>query len=128
MEALVARAECVADAREAEGPDRRADERQRRVRHERHLEDAGGDRDERPDDWRQAADENAGVPPALEPLLGAHEVLGRDVQPPAPALEIRTAAAHPDPPADDGADEVAERSGKSDSHVRLRPEADLRAE
>src|SRR4051812_11111720 len=39
MEALVARAEAVACAGDREGPDRRADERERGVGRERHLED-----------------------------------------------------------------------------------------
>src|SRR5437660_176651 len=44
VEALVAPAEPVPGAGDAEGPDRRAHDREEAVRRERHLEDAGGDR------------------------------------------------------------------------------------
>src|SRR5207248_8703574 len=47
LEALVARAEGVADADEGERPQSRADERQAQEERERHLEDPRRDRDER---------------------------------------------------------------------------------
>src|SRR6266404_616515 len=47
VEALVARAKAVADAGNRERPDRRADQRQERVRGERHPQRPGRDGDER---------------------------------------------------------------------------------
>jgi hypothetical protein len=128
VEALVARAEPVARAGDREGPDRRSGERQRGVRREWHLEDAGGDRDERAHDGRDPPDQDADVAPAVEPALRAVEALGRHVQPAAAALEQRAPAAQPDPPADDAADGVAERPGERHHDERPRAEADLRAE
>src|SRR5437868_9730929 len=71
VEARVARAERPSRSGEREGPGHRADERQHGVRRQRHLEDAGRNRDERTDDRGDAADENAEVPPALEPPFRA---------------------------------------------------------
>src|SRR5437588_1917550 len=75
VEAVITGAEAVADAGKGEGPHGRAHERQHGVRRERHLEDPCRDRDEGPDDRRQAPDENAYVPPTVEPRLGAVETL-----------------------------------------------------
>src|SRR6266576_6720882 len=67
MEPLVAGADAVADAREGEGPDRRADQGQDDVAPERHPEDPRGNRDERADEGRQAPDQHGEVVPAVEP-------------------------------------------------------------
>src|SRR6185437_11258416 len=125
VEACVARAEPVADAGEGERPDRGTDERQNGVRSERHLEDTGRDRDERADERRHAPDEDADVAPPLEPPLGTVETLRSHVQPAAPALEQRTAAVAPDPPADQRSDEVTERPGEGDHEEGPDAEADL---
>src|SRR5215467_9195539 len=59
VEALVARPERVAGACDSEGPDGGADRGQRGVRAERDVEDARRDRDERPDDRRHPAEQDA---------------------------------------------------------------------
>src|SRR5436190_10042169 len=128
MEALVARAEAVAGARDPERPDRRPDEGQQHVRNERHLEDARRNRDERPDDGCEAADQDAEVAPAVEPALGPVEPRRRDVEPAAVPLEQRPAAAQADPPADHGPHEIAERARERHDDVGAGTEADLRAE
>src|SRR4051794_9034159 len=61
VEALVARAQRPADARESEAPDRGTDQRQRHVAPERDAEDPGRDRYERAHDRRHAADEHRPV-------------------------------------------------------------------
>src|SRR4051794_23750514 len=63
VEALVARPEPIACTGDREGPDRGAQQRQKGVRHERHPEDAGRDRDERPHDRRDAPEQHTPVPP-----------------------------------------------------------------
>src|SRR4051794_27946641 len=128
VEVGIARAQSVADAGEREAPDRRSHERQERVRAERHPEDAGRNRDERTDDRSEAADENANVPPPVEPAFGTVEIARSEVQPTAPALDERTAAASPRPPADQRTAEIAEGSCKGDHDEGADPEADLRAE
>src|SRR6478752_1082429 len=75
VEALVARAEAVAESADHEGPDRRADEREEQVGTERHLEDPGRNRDERAHHRCHPADEDAEVAPLVEPALGAVELL-----------------------------------------------------
>src|SRR5207248_4571017 len=112
IDAVVVRTEAVTGAREREGPDRGADRRVDRVRHEPHLEDTGRDRDERADDRRDPAHEDAEIPPACEPRFGAIELRGREVEPSAVTLEQRTPAVASDRPADERADEIAERPGK----------------
>src|SRR4051794_28162142 len=107
VEALVARAERPADAREGEGPDCRADQRQDDVAAERDAEDPCRNRDERADDGSDAADEHGPVVVAVEPGLGAAELLRPEVQHAAVAVEQRPASVDADPPADDRADEVA---------------------
>src|SRR5215813_4903075 len=67
LEALVARAEAVADAHEGERPDGRPDESEAEEQRERHLEDPGGNRDEGADDREDRADQHAGPIPAPEP-------------------------------------------------------------
>src|SRR3954452_1786235 len=118
VEALVARAERPADAREGEAPDRRADQRQGDVAPERDAEDPSGDRHEGAHDGGDAADEHGPVVVAVEPRLGPPELLRPEVQPAAVAVEQRPAAVEADPPADDGADEVAERAGERDGEIR----------
>ena len=88
---------------------------------ERALERAGRDRDERPDERREAAEEHRGAAVAVEPALGAVERLGRDVQPPPVAVEERPSAAAADRPADERAGEVAERPGEREDDVALGP-------
>src|SRR6266481_1885444 len=75
VEAVVARAERVSDAGDGERPDGGADQRQDGVGPERHLERTGRDRDERAYDRREATEEDADVPPAVEPALRAVEAL-----------------------------------------------------
>src|SRR4051812_18027997 len=120
VEALIAGSRGPADAGESEGPDRRADRRQDDVPPEGHLEHPRRDRDERANDRRDAADQHREVVPAVEPALGAFEVLGRQVEPAPVALEQRAAAVATDRPADDRAGEVAERP--RERHHDVRPE------
>src|SRR5436309_7891215 len=120
VEALPVAADAPTDAGERERPCGRADERQGHVRREPHPEDARRDRDERPRDRSHAADEDGELVPAVEPALRARELLGREVQPAAVPLEVGPAAVDPDRPADDRADEIAERTG--DGHREVRPE------
>src|SRR3954447_26649585 len=75
VEALVARPERPADGREHEGPDRRADQRQDDVAAERDAEDPRRNRHERADNGSDAADEHRPVVVAVEPRLGAAELL-----------------------------------------------------
>src|ERR1051325_1160611 len=69
MEALVARAEPIANSGEGECPHRGADQGQDRVAPERHPEDPGGDRDEGPDHRRDPSDQDRELVPAVEPAL-----------------------------------------------------------
>src|SRR4051812_24623719 len=128
VETLVARAERPADAREREAPDRRTDQRQNRVAPERDAEDPRRDRHERAHDRSDAADEHGPVVVAVEPRLGAPELLWPQVEPAAVAVEQRAAAVEADPPADDRADEVAERSRKRDGEIRAEPVRQIRSE
>ena len=61
-------------------------------------------------------------------VFGAIETLRREVEPAAARLEQRPAAVEPDPPADDRADEIAERAGEGERDVRAGAEADVPAE
>src|SRR5579872_1288106 len=122
VEALVAPAEAVARAGDAEGPHRGADNREEAVGRERHLEDAGRDRHERAYDRRHAADEDAEVAPLAEPALRSVEPLRREVEPPAAPLEERTPAVAADAPADQRAGEVAERAGERQRDERRHAE------
>src|SRR5215471_836642 len=128
IEALIAGAEAVAGAGERERPHRGTGEREEQVRRERHLEDPGGDRDERADDGRDPADEDAPVPPAVEPRLGAGETLRRDVEPTAAALEQGPSPVAPDRPADERTREVAQRAREGKRDEGPGAEADPRAE
>src|SRR5215211_4282305 len=128
VEVLPARAESPACAREGEAPDRRADGRPQDVTAERHLEDAGRDRDERARDGRDAPDEDRPVAPAVEPALGALEPRGSEVEPPAVALQERPAAVVADRPAGDPTDEVAHGPGDGDREVGRQPALELRPE
>src|SRR5262245_52886904 len=101
MEALVTPAGSPADARKSKGPDRRADRGQHRVAPERHLEDTGRDGDERADHRRDTSDKGGEIVPAVEPPLGAFELVVREVEPPSAALEQRSPAVDPDRPAGD---------------------------
>ena len=61
-----------------------------------------------------AADEDRPVVPAVEPALGARRAAsGVEVEPAAVALEERPAAVEPDRPADDRAEQVAERARRA---------------
>src|SRR5688500_751190 len=74
VEGLPAGPEGVADRREDDAPDRRADEGEHRVAAERRPEDAGGNRDERARHRRDPPDEDGPVAPAVEPALGLREL------------------------------------------------------
>src|SRR3954452_12900318 len=69
VEPLPVRAEGPADAREREGPDRRAGERHDGVAPERRAADARWNGDERARDGCDPADEHGPVPPPFEPAL-----------------------------------------------------------
>src|SRR5205823_5577250 len=120
VEALPAPADRPADAGGREAPDRRANERQDRVRGEPHPEDARRDRDERADDGRDSPQEDSPVAPPVEPALGPVELLRREVEDAPAILEQRPAAVGADPPADDRAGEIADRAGER--HREERPE------
>src|SRR5215471_6364445 len=109
---LVAGSDTPADAREQEAPDRRPREREQRVDAEGRAEDPGRYRDEGADDRCQAADEHGRVAATLEPGLRAREVLGGEMQPAPTSFDQRPSSVCADPPADDRADEVAERPGE----------------
>src|SRR6476660_2328955 len=113
----VAGSDTPAEAGEGEGPDRRAGEREDRVAAEGRAEDAGGDGDERADQRSHPPEEDGRVAPALEPLLGTGEVLWRQVEPAAAALDQRPPAVRTDPPADDRPEQEAERPGHADDDV-----------
>src|SRR6478672_11576142 len=128
VEAAIARAEPVAGSREGERPHGGAGQREQCVRQEPHLEDSGCDRDERADDRRQPAEEDAEVPPPLEPSFGTVQPARREVEPAAVALEQRPAPVAADRPAYEGAHEIAERPSKSKRDVGTGSEADPRTE
>ena len=105
VEALPARAGRPADAGEREAPDRRADQRQHRVAR------AAGPRRSRPGSRRTTARPESGgrggrpsPPSGQEPCLRPLELGVVEMEPAAVPLEIRTAAAAADLPADHGAD------------------------
>ncbi len=81
------------NAGERECPNRGADQREQRVRDKPHLEDAGGDGDKRADERRDPAEEDAGLSPAFEPVLGNGETFRREVEPATVILEQRAAPA-----------------------------------
>src|SRR3954452_1062262 len=128
VEALVARPERPADAREREGPDRRADQRQDDVATERNAEDPGRNRDERADDRSDAADEHGPVVVELDPRPAPPDLPRPEVEPAAVAVEQRPAAVEADPPAEDGADEVAERSRERNGEIRAEAVREVGAE
>src|SRR3954451_484970 len=68
------------DEGEHEDPREAARERQDAEAHERHPGDAGGQRDERPDDRQHPREEDGPRAPAREPAVGALEVARLDVQ------------------------------------------------
>src|SRR6266511_169775 len=112
VERLPARAEGPAGAREREAPERRAEQGQDRVAHERRPEHARRDRDERPGDGRDPPQEDRRVPPTPEPAFGSVELMRTQVEPAPAPFEKRPAAVHPDRPAEDGADGIADRAGE----------------
>src|SRR5215469_68229 len=128
LEALVARAEAVADADEGERPDRRPDERQAEEQRERHLEQPGRDRDERADDGQERPDQDTRLAPTPEPRVGPVEPFRRDVEPTAVALEQLAAAPASDQPADDAAEEIAERRRDDDREVGAGSRSEVGAE
>ena len=88
---------------------------------EAHLEDPGGDRDERADERRGEAERHSDVLEAREPALGARDPRGRDVHVAAVALEQRMSAAHADPPAARRTEAVAGDPGDDDREVGGQP-------
>ena len=108
----------VSGACEREAPDRRSEEREERVPDERGLEHAGRDGDERAHDGRQPAQEDGPVLPALEPALGAIELLRAQMEPATVPLEVRAPAVEADRPAHHRAERVADRPGERDREVR----------
>src|SRR5712691_6827268 len=69
VKALVAVAEPIAGSRERKGPDRGTDQRQHAVAQQRHPEDSGRNRDERPDDGREPANQDREIVPTVEPAF-----------------------------------------------------------
>src|SRR5687768_5031823 len=112
VEVLPAGAERPADPCEGKGPERGAEQREERVAAERRPEDPGGDRDERAHHGGDATEKDTPVLPAVEPALGAVELLRAEVQPASVSLEVGPPGPGADPPAADGADGVAERAGE----------------
>src|SRR3954453_20330618 len=115
------RSQRPAGRREHHAPDRVADQREHVVTGKRALEDAGGDRDERPCDGRHAPDEHGPCIPPLEPLLGAVELLGRQMEPPPAALEEGTTSPDADPPAEDRPELVPDHTRQHDRDVGRQP-------
>src|SRR5438045_1104150 len=113
MEALPARPEAPASPGKTEAPGNATEERENGEARDRHSRNPGRDRDERADDRRHPAEEDRGVPVALEPAVGSIELRGCQMQPPAVALEVRPAAVVPDPPAQ-------QRSNRVTDHARER--------
>src|SRR6478736_2649802 len=118
VEPLVVAAERVPDPRQRERPDRGTDRRRPEIRPERHPEDAGRDRDERAHDRRDPAEQHGPAVVPVEPALGLLEPLRPEMQQPPVALDEGPPAGAADPPAEDRADHVAERSGERHRHER----------
>src|SRR3954453_21104738 len=117
VQGVPVRAEGPPGSREDGAPDAVPDQREDVVPDERALEDAGGNRDERPRDGRHPADEDRPRVPPGEPALGVVELARRQVEPAPMALEERAAAADPDPPAEDRAELVPDDAGEDDGVV-----------
>src|SRR5215211_155938 len=128
VEPLPVRAERPPDRREAEAPRRRAGDREQEVADERHTPDARGHGDERAHHGSDAPQEDERVAVAVEPAVGAAQLLRIEVQPAAVALGERPSAVAPDCPAADRADHVARRSRRRDRNVRRESRRDLPAE
>src|SRR6266540_813677 len=117
VEGLVAPAGAPTHARERKTPDRRADQRQHGVAPEGHPEDAGRNGDERAHHGRHPPQEHGKLVPAVEPALGALQLVAAEVQPPPALLQQGPAAVEADRPAADGAHQVAERAGERHHHI-----------
>src|SRR3954451_6662463 len=128
IKAAIARTEPVAGACKGEGPHGGTCEREQRVRKQPHLEDPGRDRDEGADDRRYPAEEDGGVPPAVEPRLGAIEPLGREVEPATVAFEQGPSSVAADRPADERAHEIAERAREGERDIGAGAVADPASE
>src|SRR6266508_3537555 len=98
VEVLVAPSGAPADAGEGKGPDCRADGRQQDIAPEGHSEDAGRNRDERPDDRGHPADQHRQVVPAVEPALRPIELVARKVKPASTPFEQRPPPVQADGP------------------------------
>src|SRR6266545_2290356 len=112
VEVLVAPSGAPADAGEGKGPDCRADGRQQDIAPEGHSEDAGRNRDERPDDRGHPADQHRQVVPAVEPALRPIELVARKVKPASTPFEPRPPPAQADGPSDNRSDHVPDRPGQ----------------
>src|SRR3954471_5641033 len=121
VERLPVRPECPAGGRQNDAPDRVADQRQQVVAREGALENTGGDRHERTRDRGHAPHQHRPCVPALEPALCPVELLRRQVEPAAVALEEGPAAAEADPPAEDRPELVADHARQHDGDERRQP-------
>src|SRR5262245_17570181 len=128
VERLPARAERPARARDPEAPRDRAQHRVEREVAERHAREPRRDRDERAHDGGHAAEEDGPVAPAVEPALGAVEVLRPEMEPASVSLDERTPAVEADRPADDRADGLAGYPRRGDRDVAPEVGVDLVAE
>src|SRR5581483_8743655 len=113
----VRRAEGPARGRQAEAEDGRAKKREREELPERHPHDPGRDRDEGAGKRSGEADRNSPVVVALEPVLGPLELRLGHVEEAAVPQHERAPAEVADPPAERGADDVADRSRDDDGDV-----------
>src|SRR5437899_9085588 len=128
LEALVARAEGIADADEGERPQGRAHQGQAEELRERHLEQPRRNCDEGAEDGGDGPDQDTGPAPAPEPRIGSVEALGSDVEPAAVPLEQLAASPAPDQPADEAPHEVADGRRERDRDVGAGSGAEMGAE
>src|SRR4051812_32424222 len=126
-DAVVVRANRPADGRQAETEDRAPDRRQHDETGQRHAPDSGWYGDERADARGHEADRDGDPAEAVEPAPSAIEPGGRDMEEPAASLEPLLGV-HPERPATDRTDEVAEQPGERHHDVRGTVRLDLVAE
>ena len=127
LHALVVRAEEHARAEQGRVPDERARGRRADERRERHLGQAGRHGHERADARDEPAEEHDRHGAAVEPAVGAVEVLPGDAQQRVQAEDQRAAAEAGDRVEDQRAEDGAERRREQRGHEAQRALRDLEA-